>query len=179
MFGWFKRKQNHDDPSVYSTTERAIYRYTDGSKMVTADPLVLVRKLMEIQPELAVDIKVAHSPSKDNLKAHVEMIAKLRNLFGVKPIEDGGLTESQLLDLFNHFLEYIDAVKKNSPNSATPPAATSATSEISSVESPPTPSFSECGSAATEHPTGGPGKFPSEPPSPSVWSGQESITTAP
>lgn len=156
MFGFLKKSKG---PScdVYRPTERVIYHYWDGGKTVSADPMTLYRKVMEVGPELSIDLTVANSPSKDSGEAHRKAVEKVRTVFGVKGLEEGGLTEAESLDLLDHFMAFCEALKKNSSRSPTSPAATSATTASSSAAGSPTPSSSGSGSTANGPSTGPPG----------------------
>lgn len=131
---------------VYQPKERLIYRYFDGQKTVVADPLLLYRKVMGIGPELSVDLKVSQSSSKDAQKAHENAQMKIREVFGVLPLADGGLSELETMDLLDHFLAYCDRIKKNSSPSPTSPVETSAPSERSCEEDPRTSNSLDSGS---------------------------------
>lgn len=126
MFRWlfnllsrFSAKKLEDSYELYHPRERMIYRYFNGKEDVAVDPIQLSKKMAEIWPELVVDIKVARSQSKDSAKAHDSLVAGIRDLFNVKSLEDGGLTELETIQLLDHFLAYTEDVKKNLSPSAT------------------------------------------------------------
>lgn len=165
MLGWLKRLfgSTPTSPDLYHPGERMIFSYFDGGKVVRADPMVLERKLMAVGPELNIDIKVSRSISKDAPESHKRMLEKLRDIFGVKSLEEGGLTEVETVSLFEHYLWYTDTLKKNSSLTVTSPTGTSAPSGPSSDGSPPTSSSSASGSTGSEISTGGPGSSPTAP----------------
>ena len=146
MFGWFKK----DDGSYYRPKERLIYKFFDGEKDRKADPLELHKRMMERSADLYRTINLARSQSKDARQGHDEMIKHIRYIFGVKPLGEGGLTEQECMDLLDHFTDFCDGVKKNSPTSPTLPKGTSATSNSSPEENPPTPNSSDSGSTESE-----------------------------
>ena len=115
MFGWFRRK---DTDSFWSPRQRQIYSYWDGQKKVRADPLVLWKRIAAVGPTLSIDIKVGTSNSKDAAKAQDAAVEKIRAIFQVKPLVEGGLTENEACDLLEHFLAYCDQLKKNLKPSA-------------------------------------------------------------
>ncbi len=158
---WFS-KDSIGGFEVYHPGERAIYSYFDGAKMVRADPVVLYKGLMAVRSELAVDIKVANSTlvkAADAKEAHDRLIAKIRGIFGLKSLEEGGLTESEAYGLMDHFLVYAERVKKNlsrSPTPSTPTVASSSTSEAGQTTAP----SSGSGSTASEPSTAKPEPLP-------------------
>jgi hypothetical protein len=160
----FRPRERYD---LYTPGQRLIYSFHDGSKVVRADPLELYRKLMAVGPELNVDMKVSVSPSKDAPRAHENVVKKVREVFGVKPLEEGGLTELEAIQLLDHFLTFCGFVKKNSSQ---PPTSSTATEEPSpsSPGSPPTSPSSGSGCAAAGPSSAGPTPSPSGPGSPSA-----------
>lgn len=185
MFGWL-RKLFEDDYSVYHPGEQKIYHYWDGQKYVNADPLRLFKRLMDIAPELAVDIQVSTSSlakDKDAIKASDKVAEKLYKIFDVKRVEEGGLTEAKMSELLDHFLLYCEIVKKNSPPLPTMPP--SGARIFTSNGNPPTSNTSDSGSTAKPTSTAKPEPSPSEPASPSVsstpaWNtGEPSLTAKP
>jgi len=149
---------------VYKPKERNIYSYYNGEGMVACDPILLYKSLMKHGPSLSIDIKVANSPSKGAEQAHDSMVKTIREIFSVKPLEEGGLTEAETVGLLDHFLIYSERIKKNSSPSATiwtptPPSAISG-------EGQPTSSTTGSGSADGESPTAGPAMSRPEPQSP-------------
>lgn len=189
LLSWLPRRPAHEEErfDLYKPHERLIYSYWDGSKTVHADPMILWRKVMAIGPELSVDIKVANSPMKDAANAHQKMLQKIRDLFGVKPFEEGGLTETESIALFDHFMVYCNVQKKTGREPPTSPGETSPSTPSppppsgggSSSASPPTGSSSGSGSTGTESSTSGPTASTTEPPTPSAPSPPDSTTTSP
>lgn len=149
MFGWFKKKCSYD---VYQPSERLIYSYFDGQKTVKADPMELYKKTMAVGPELAIDIKVATAPIKGNKEAHESMLKKIRGIFSLKTLHEGGLTEIETVNLFDHFMTYCETVKKNSPISATS-STPAVDSKDTSKENQATSNSSGCGSTEKESPS--------------------------
>lgn len=121
MFDWFKKK---DETELFTPKQRTIFRYWDGVKTRSVDPLVLYRKVMDIAPELSIDIKVANSVSKDAGKAYSAVVDKLQKIFEVGSYEQGGLTEMELSVLFDQFMLFCESIKKKSKPSPTSPSVT-------------------------------------------------------
>lgn len=154
-------------PDVYHPRERLIYYYWNGAKHVAADPIALYKRMMAQGPELSIDIKVANSASKDAGKAHDALVGRIRTIFDLKPLTDGGLSELESAQLLDHFLVYCERLKKNSSPSPTS-STTTADSPTSSPTVPPTSNSSVSGSTANGPSTDGPGPSPMASGSPSV-----------
>ena len=155
---WLLSLVSKDEPKteeqfdLYMPEEKMIYSYWDGSKLVTADPMVVYRRLMEKGPELNVDMMVATSPSKDADNAHVLMLEKIRYIFDVKPLENNnGLTEEHTIGLLNHFLTYTETLKKNlNPSPISSPVVEEEVSKELPEEIPPIENISVSGSTEKE-----------------------------
>lgn len=119
MFGWSKK---NPEPEVFRPKERWIYAFWDGQQDRKVDPLPLYKAVVSKGPSLSIDMRVADSPSKDNVKAHTALINQLREIFSVKPFEDGGLTERETEDLFYNFWDFC-AERKNECSPTSIPAA--------------------------------------------------------
>lgn len=119
---------------VYLPTERLIYQYFDGQQLRAADPMVLYKKVSPRLGEIAADSKAVKVPeSKFAKEAHDRLIKLISELFEIKPLKDGGLTELETLAVFDHFWDFVTTVKKNSSSSQTDVQETS----------PSTPSVTE------------------------------------
>ena len=192
MFSWLKSfftrsRTAEGGYDTFHVARRLIYRYSDGTKLVQADPIILYRKLMSVYNDIDANNTLARSQSKNAAKGQEAVVKYIRQVFDVKPFEEGGLTETETTALLDHFLIYCDEVKKNSgigPNSATTtPADTSSStpssdSASSAEPSPPTKS-SPSGSSESGDSTGTPTSSPSGPESPSEISPPESNSSAP
>lgn len=104
--------QRLPEGEMFFQSEKNIYSYWDGSRIVYTDPIDLYKRIMTIGPELDVDIKVARSPSKKAMQAHDDMVKKIRELFSIKPFEQNGLTEVESKQLLDSFLIYCDVIRK-------------------------------------------------------------------
>lgn len=178
-----KEEEEEKEPeagfSLYKPKERLIYGYFDGQDIVYCDPLELYQNLMSVAPTLDIDIKVANSPMKDANQAFQEACLKVRDIFKVKPYKEGGLTETECMDLLGHFLNFCHTVKKNASESPTTPSEVSSTTNSSSVDSPATTNTSATTSAKDESSIDKPESSPSEPELPSVSSTLVSNTGGP
>lgn len=176
-----KNLSSRDDYALdlYTPGEKGIYSYFNGTEIIKEDPMVLHKRLMDVGPELSIDMKVASSPFKDAKEAHNKMLEKVRKIFDLKPFKDGGLTEVQAIELFDHFLTYEDFQKKIANLPTTEPTAPWSSSPPSSAESPPTSSPTASGSTASGPSTGTPPSTPTASASPSEPLTPVSTTTLP
>lgn len=159
VYSWlFGKGSSQATYDFYMPAERLIYRYFNGRQVVHADPLVLYRKIMDKGPDLAVDIQVANSPSKDAVLAHSKVLEKVREIFDL-PVTDpfamdkGGLSEVEHFHLLDHFMGYADNVKKNSSRFVISAKPLAAASPVTSDASPPISSSSDSGCTVTDQPT--------------------------
>lgn len=104
----FTRKKDEGQYDLYKPNYRLIYRYWDGEKVVSIDPMVLFKKLLPSIPKLVADRKLAFSSGviEGAVDAHARLMKQLRDWFGIKVLEENGLTETEVLDLFDHFCFY-------------------------------------------------------------------------
>ncbi len=143
MWNWIKSwfVQSSTEPfDIYHPKERTIFHYWNGEKVIDADPLPLYKKMMEVGPELKVDLQVSNSQLKDAPIAHDKAIGKIRKIFTLKSFDEGGLTEVETIALLEHFLIFCEYKKKGGNQ---PPTSQTETS-------PPTPPSSD-GSQAMEN----------------------------
>ena len=141
---------------LFQPEQRLIFSYFDGTTtLVKADPMVLYRKMMEVGPELSVDISVARSASKDADVAYDKMLTKIRKVFGTKLFEEGGLTESETVALFDKFNIYCEEIQKKTKNLVTSQTETPSTSQPFIPGGPLTPNGSASGSTANAPSTAG------------------------
>lgn len=164
----------------FTTGERDIYKYFNGEQVVKVDPMIIHKKIMDVGPELSVDMKVARSPMKDARVAHDKMIQKIRNIFSLSPyVVDGdkehGLTERECVNLLDHFLLFEDIQKKITEPSPTPVPETPSSSASPSAENLPSEKLTDFGSTVSELSTSEPPKLPTVPVSPLEGSTQAGI----
>lgn len=151
----------------YHPGERKIYSFWDGQKRVSVDPTPLYIKVMENGPEIAADTKVATTPCGGTIAAQKSLVAKIRTIFDVKPLAEGGLTDAEVTDLLNHFLIWTERLKKNTPPSS-PPASSTVP-----VTPGPTPNLSGSGSTPNGNGTASPEPSPTGRVSPGAPSFQD------
>lgn len=162
-----------DGLDIYNPKERFIFRYFNGEKVVPADPMVLQKRLTEKIQELSSDIKVANVPQYPGSKeAYESLCANIRLIFKIKPLDQGGLTETELEELLSKFVDYCNWAKKKLSPTPTSQETTSQTFETSSAGSQPTSNFSVSTSTEIESPTDGPRRSPSALESPTSPSAQ-------
>ncbi len=170
----FFRPERGEKKDTYSPRQRAIYRYFVGTdergaeKFVVTDPMALYRKVMDRRDDITVNVKVALSPSKDADECYARMIAHIREIFGVAPYEQGGLTEIELMELYDHFLTYAEGVKKNSSPTPTSSRATSPGTPLSWAAARPTGNTSASGSTVGGSSSAPPAPSPTGQPSPTA-----------
>jgi hypothetical protein len=164
---------------TYRPREQLIYHYWNGAEMVKADPIRIYKKMSEVGTELSANIRISSSPSKGAPAAYDAMVRQIRTVFGLKPFDEGGLSDLDSCGLLDHFLIYCSMLKKNSSPSPTSSTSTEASKTSSAPPAPPTSSSSDSGSTASGPSTEGPASSPTEPPSPTEPSSPETITTPP
>lgn len=154
------------------------YRRTAGGAVVCADPVLLYRKMAEVAPEIEVDMKLAASPHSAAAKGHDGAVEKICKLFDVQRLNEHGhgLTDPEILDLFNNFLDYCGEVKKNLSRYVTSSARPARQSPCS-APGPATSCSSGFGSTAAACSIGTPGPSPTASESPSASSSQGQTTS--
>ncbi len=162
--GLFSNGSGESD--LYSPKERLIYTYFNGKELVQADPIRLFRRMADRGVELKINMELAMSLSKDAAKGYQKLVDGVRDVFQVKGLEEGGLTEAECFDLLNHFTEYCDEIKKNSSPTPTLRVATSSSTSSPPVVLPTSPT-SASGSTESGRSTDEPPPRPSEPELPS------------
>lgn len=168
-----------DDWETYNPKERLIYRYHNGKELVAADPMVLMKKVSAVSTELSADMKVATGPQpKWAEEAREKMLAKMRTVFDLKPLAEGGLGEVETVKLFHHFMTYCNRMEKE----IAPFAMLSKPWEVcktTSEENPVTKPSSDSGSIASASSSEEPGSSNSGPESPPEPSSPPSPTISP
>jgi len=172
LSSWFAKPRPPQEvqamPDLFFPKEREIYRYFDGQKVRSADPMRLYQKLKGVSADLEIEFKVARSGMKGADEAYNKAVSRIHGIFDTKPLEEGGITDVEAVNLFGHFWNYSGGVKKKVPPHTTPSTGTSEgtpTNTESAQEKPsPTSPTSDSGSTAAEPTT----ESPTEPPSVSV-----------
>jgi len=163
FWAWLKAWFVKPDDSIYQPTERLIYSYFNGEKLVIADPQVLYRALMDVAPELSADINTSNSQSKFWKQANDNAVKNVRNIFSIKPLPEGGLGELELFELLFHFIDYCDRLKKVRSPSQMSSVSLAAPIPTSEVKSQPIDNTLASGSTEKEPSTVEPEPSPTEP----------------
>lgn len=98
--------------------EREIFVYFDGQSHRRGDPIAIYRGLKD-DPQFNLDVHPGEAEDGD-LEAIGIMAGAVRRVFGVKAIDEGGLTEMECADLLRSYLDYTGSLKKNSDTPPTP-----------------------------------------------------------
>lgn len=105
---------------------RLLFRYWDGSRFVSEDPFLLFRRLLNTQAfDPDTDLKLLEIKTDPKLVVRkMEHIAEgVREIFGIKDLGDGGLTELECIQLLLQFSGWMDNVKKNGVTSPISPTS--------------------------------------------------------
>ena len=98
---------------------RLLFRWWNGSRFVSSDPFVLLRRLIntdKFDPD--EDLKKLKYPNPKIVTERIGYIAEgVREIFEVLPYGLGGLTELECVQLLMQFSSYLEAVKKNGESS--------------------------------------------------------------
>lgn len=103
---------------VYYPTDRLVYSYWNGSELIKVDPLTLYKRFIKRGPEIDKLRSKALEQTEEGVKAHSDLLVILRELFNLKPMEEGGLSEIETLEAFDHFFTYCASFR---PAPVTPP----------------------------------------------------------
>lgn len=106
--------------------KRDFFRFFDGSRWRAVDPLPIARALFSHSKfDWDETPKLLRSGQATIEIQAAEIIAKAaREVFRIKPAEQGGLTELECVDLVTAFQDYLGNVKKNSSLFRTSPEPT-------------------------------------------------------
>ena len=113
FFSWFRRKPN-----------RLLFRYHNGGSEVSADPLALLRRILNDPivgdlEQAAAYIDACKEPESS------EILSRLCDIFGIVRYDSKcqtGLTDIEIMAVVQAFGDYMDVVKKNtSPGPTLPP----------------------------------------------------------
>lgn len=168
LWNWLKSfftESCKSDPwDIFQPADRRIYSYFDGTEVRRTDPQVLWGRIMDKGPDLFIPLKVADSISKDAPKARQDVLRIIREIFEVEQLgkKSGGLTEDETTDLLDHFVDYIDGVKKNLKPRSISSKATSGDGPTSESGNQPTSNGSGSGSTENGNSTGSLTPSPSE-----------------
>lgn len=114
--------------------EREIFRFWDGKKTRAADPLEIWLALKN-DPEFNYDTTPGFVDAGDTEAIKVT-IGAIRRIFGVKTLEQGGLTSQECLELLAVYFLYEESLKKSTSEPATPQSPTGSESSDKSTTPP-------------------------------------------
>ncbi|MFG0261030.1 MAG: hypothetical protein ACF788_01375 [Novipirellula sp. JB048] len=127
---------------------RLIFRYHDGRRVRSADPIVLAAGLHGHPEYLYRHLRDAAEGDQES----IDIVARAAcDVFGVSPLEgsgQGGLTVAERIELMMAFDLYLFELKKNIAVSPTSPVSTEPTSPPSPAQT--TSDTSDSGSTADE-----------------------------
>jgi hypothetical protein len=108
--GWFSR-------FFTGQPKRDIFRFFDGQQWRSIDPLAAYYIMVShSECDAAHDLPALVRDDFQTPQEAWETVARvqtmIRDMFGLKPFEQGGLTHFEADDLLGEFLAYIDRVKK-------------------------------------------------------------------
>lgn len=131
---------------------RGIFRYHDGTKWRLADPIA-VQRACDLHPSWIpkADLGLMCQPGRMGQQAAQRGIEALREIFGIPPLEQGGLTEEEIWEVWIAFCDFLGELKKNSkmPPIGSPPTDGGQIGSDPSI----TPLSSDCGSTEAGSPT--------------------------
>lgn len=153
---------------VWFSRSRMIFKYWDGRRTRLADPMVIYRELMANDEFKMDDLKMI--TVKDLFPKIVGRLAKVsRDVFKLKTVEEGGLTDMEAVQNLRAFIEYSGLQKKSTESPPTSPQCTEQTVSQDSQDVSDTNEPSASCSTLTESPSG----MPSESPQVSAFASPE------
>jgi hypothetical protein len=114
-----KPSKSKPQANGFPKKDRCIFRYFDGCKMTTGDPLVIQRALLSYADlNLEADLKLMDAKlpqlQSEATTARDRVLAAVRSAFQVQPYADGkGLTELECFELLGTFGKFLTELKKN------------------------------------------------------------------
>lgn len=102
---------------------RFIFVYWNGQKIIKGDPMVFWRALQQHEDYREDDFKLIQVEGLRNA-IFGKLAGVVRNVFGIKTAEDGGLTELECLDVLRSYIEYSGFQKKSGEGMPTLPTTT-------------------------------------------------------
>lgn len=126
--------------------ERQIYRFHDGTRPRAVDPVVCLEALerfpglaLEADLALAEGVGLGGPYAEEGQKALARLVEATRAVFAIPPVDAGGLTRDEALNLFVDFGNYMgrlaDAARPlpGSPPPTDPPGSAASTTPPSSA----------------------------------------------
>lgn len=147
--------------------QRYVYRFWDGSRTRVADPLAMYRELMAHEDFRLDDMKLLTIPSLMPEKAKT-LAKSYRDVFKVKGVEDGGLTDVECVHNLQDFLGVSYIQKKSGETQQTSPVSTDTPVSQNSTDQTSTGDGSGSTSTAIDFQSTEPLQSPQEPESAST-----------
>jgi hypothetical protein len=107
------------DPFGRAAKRRRIYRFFDGKRWRSIDPMVPFRTLAQHErfdwEKTPQELAAAQQIGDKTLffQSASNTVDAIRQGFGLKPFDQGGLTEFECVDLLLRFQEWLNVLKKN------------------------------------------------------------------
>lgn len=135
---WFRRRA--------AASRRAIFPFWDGRRTRSIDPMVAYRALATHPQFIWRDHPRYLERDHEALRI---TLAAVRETFALQPLDRGGLTDAETLELFLAFCEFLDVAKKNTSSWLILPPPTERASSVP-ISSTITKSASDSSSTAPE-----------------------------
>jgi hypothetical protein len=143
MLRWLRRLFGRRDALGYADSEREIFVYWDGTRERKGDPLAIHRALLTMDPEKEFDIKtdpqVTAVPTIAGLRATGRLAGAVRKAFGIRTVDEGGLTDGECLRLFVQFGSLIRELQEDARPLANSPPPTAAAPLVGDCPTEPSP----------------------------------------
>lgn len=136
----------------FGKAREGVFQFYDGSRWRAADPIRVHRlineyggkewdswvaqldQLSELDPKFKLSEPIQDSRNAAGMDAVMKVSELARKVFGVKQVDDGGLTDAESVKLFGDFLLYAAQIAERFRSFRKPPPAT-ASADGGSVES--------------------------------------------
>jgi hypothetical protein len=111
--GWFQSPVTEEPVDQFKPKEdNYVFVYWDGDKEVTIDPIVYYRKVLLSKVALFTPKTIMEllAEEENGFENYNKMVAKIREIFAIKPKEEGGLSEYKCLEVFHQFIGFCNGV---------------------------------------------------------------------
>lgn len=103
---------------------RFLFRYHDGRKRTAADPLVLYRRLLKHGEELVVSAAAFDRQQDPEAEEFIRRLAEIFALVRYDPETGRGLTDAEIVAVFERFNGFLREVRERFfPGSTSPPTS--------------------------------------------------------
>ena len=128
---------------------RLVFSFWDGRKRRKEDPMQLALAFWSrprFDPDALMEQIAAKPVTVGNFRASADLAAHVRDVFGIKQLTAGGLTDGECVHIANDLMDLVGDVKKNTSSWPTAARSTeSGTPLPPSLENPPMPYDSDYG----------------------------------